>query len=139
MAVSGFKPFDAGYLALGIPQMDADHSKLIGIANRIGALVSQPNYRESNFAAEMRELRQYTAEHFAREETYMKSIGFPGLKDHVAKHREITQALERFADTGTKGAVVALSLQNFMRVWLFEHIDRHDAEYATYAKAQGRA
>ena len=128
---------DPRLLYLHVPEMDRDHERLVAIANRISALVERPDFRAKDFAAELRELNAYTIEHFAREEAYMASIGYPGLAEHKVQHGKIIEALAALAAEGaTKGARIALSLRLFTQVWLFEHISGHDGEYAKFAMAK---
>lgn len=128
---------DPRLLYLDIPEMDRDHEQLIAITNKISALVEQPDFRLSDFSAELRELKRYTVEHFAREEAYMARIGYPGLAEHKSQHAKIIEALAALAaDGNTKGAKIALSLRLFTQVWLYEHISGDDGKYAKFAKGK---
>lgn len=126
---------DARLFHLGIPDMDADHTKLIAVANKVASIVEKPNFREVDFSTQLKALMAYSIEHFDREEAYMEKIRFPGLAEHKIQHRQVIDELDKIAASGTRGAKVALSLQLFMKVWLFEHISKHDAAYATFAKS----
>ncbi len=127
---------DPRLLYLNIPEMDADHERLVAITNKISAIVEQPEFRQKDFSAELRALKDYTLKHFSAEEAYMAKIGFPKLAEHKVQHEKIIEALATLAAEGpTKGARIALSLRLFTQVWLFEHISGHDAEYAKFAKA----
>lgn len=130
---------DPRLLYLDIPEMDKDHERLVAIANKISALVERPDFRLKDFAAEIRALKTYTIEHFAREEAFMAKIGYPGLAEHKFQHGKIIEALATLAAEGaSKGARIALSLRLFTQVWLFEHISGHDGDYAKFAMAQAR-
>jgi hemerythrin-like metal-binding protein len=128
---------DPRLLYLDIPEMDKDHEQLVSIANRISALVEQPDFRLSDFSTELRDLKRYTVDHFAREEAYMARIAYPGLAEHKLQHAKIMEALAALATEGpTKGAKIALSLRLFTQVWLYEHISGDDAKYAKFAKGK---
>jgi hemerythrin-like metal-binding protein len=128
---------DPRLLYLDIPEMDKDHEQLVSIANRISALVEQPDFRLSDFSTELRDLKRYTVDHFAREEAYMARIAYPGLAEHKLQHAKIMEALAALATEGpTKGAKIALSLRLFTQVWLYEHISGDDAKYAKFAKSK---
>lgn len=128
---------DPRLLYLDIPEMDRDHEQLVAIANRISGIVEQPDFRQKDFAAELRALKEYTIDHFAREEAYMARIAYPGLAAHKLQHAKIMEALAALATEGaTKGAKIALSLRLFTQVWLYEHISGADGEYAKFAKAR---
>ena len=128
---------DPRLLYLDIPEMDKDHEQLVSITNKISALVEQPEFRLSDFSTELRDLKRYTIEHFAREEAYMGRIGYPGLTEHKAQHAKIIEALATLAaDGNTKGAKIALSLRLFTQVWLYEHISGDDEKYAKFAKSK---
>lgn len=128
---------DPRLLYLEIPEMDRDHEQLVSIANRISALVEQPEFRLKDFSKELSDLKRYTVEHFAREEAYMARIAYPGLAEHKLQHAKIMEALAALAADGpTKGAKIALSLRLFTQVWLYEHISGDDAKYAKFAKGK---
>jgi hemerythrin-like metal-binding protein len=121
-------------LYLNIPEMDADHERLVTLTNKISAIVEQPEFRQKDFSTELKALKDYTLQHFSREEAYMAKIGYPKLAEHKLQHQKIIEALGTLAAEGsTKGAKIALSLRLFTQVWLFEHISGHDGEYAKFA------
>ena len=128
---------DPRLLYLNIPEMDADHERLVALTNKISALVEQPEFRQKDFSTELKALKDYTVQHFSREEAYMAKIGYPKLAEHKVQHEKIIAALATLAaEGGTKGAKIALSLRLFTQVWLFEHISGHDGEYAKFAKTR---
>jgi hemerythrin-like metal-binding protein len=125
---------DPRLLYLNIPEMDADHERLVTLTNKISAIVEQPEFRQKDFSTELKALKDYTLQHFSREEAYMAKIGYPKLAEHKLQHQKIIEALGTLAAEGsTKGAKIALSLRLFTQVWLFEHISGHDGEYAKFA------
>lgn len=128
---------DPRLLYLDIPEMDRDHERLVAIANRISALVERPDFRAKDFAAELRELNAYTIEHFAREEAYMASIGYPGTAGHKdparQDHRGAGGACRRRRHQGRQDRLEPALVH---QVWLFEHISGHDGEYAKFAMAK---
>jgi hemerythrin-like metal-binding protein len=128
---------DPRLLYLNIPEMDADHERLVALTNKISAIVEQPEFRQKDFSTELRALKEYTLQHFSREEAYMAKIGYPGLAEHKIQHGKIIEALAKLtADGSTKGAKIALSLRLFTQVWLFEHISGQDGEYAKFVKGK---
>lgn len=125
---------DPRLLYLNIPEMDADHERLVTLTNKISAIVEQPEFRQKDFSTELKALKDYTLQHFSREEAYMAKIGYPKLAEHKLQHQKIMEALGTLAAEGsTKGAKIALSLRLFTQVWLFEHISGQDGEYAKFA------
>ena len=125
---------DPRLLYLNIPEMDADHERLVTLTNKISAIVEQPEFRQKDFSTELKALKDYTLQHFSREEAYMAKIGYPKLAEHKLQHQKIIEALGTLAAEGSsKGAKIALSLRLFTQVWLFEHISGHDGEYAKFA------
>lgn len=128
---------DPRLLYLNIPEMDADHERLVALTNKISAIVEQPEFRQKDFSTELRALKEYTLQHFSREEAYMAKIGYPKLAEHKIQHEKIIEALATLAAEGsTKGAKIALSLRLFTQVWLFEHISGQDGEYAKFAQGK---
>ena len=69
----------------GIPEIDREHKKLFRLINEVFELLDndrlKDKYREIRKI--LAELKRYTEEHFANEESYMESIHDPDRKSVV--------------------------------------------------------
>jgi hemerythrin len=125
--------FDFRLQRLGVPEMDADHHDLVTIANRIDDLVSKEPFQISELAELIVEFKTHSAAHFAREEVFMESIGFPDIARHRLQHQRLIAGLDKIFDAVHPGEHVAVTLRVFMATWLFEHINKVDSLYAAFA------
>ncbi|MCI6241988.1 MAG: hemerythrin family protein [Lachnospiraceae bacterium] len=81
-------------------------------------------------------LAEYTDFHFSAEEKLQEDVGYPGLKEHKAKHEEFKKnlkELEAFLDEseGPTDAFVDQVKKNVVD-WLFQHIKAFDRSVAEY-------
>jgi hemerythrin-like metal-binding protein len=131
--------FDARLKLLGIEEMDDDHRQLVAIANTIDEVASRPRLDEVELAAAIAQLKSKTREHFEREEVYMAAAGFPELEAHRAEHTALLAALDKLVVAATTGQYISQNLRHYMAIWLFEHIDKADMNYAAHVQASGGA
>jgi hemerythrin len=125
--------FDSRLQRLGVPEMDADHRELVEIADRIDDLVSTKHFIDIDLTLLINEFIRHSIEHFEREEAYMDSINFPGVENHKHQHKSLIAGLRKIFGAVSADEFVATSLRSFMSMWLFEHINKHDTQYAAYA------
>ena len=78
-------------------------------------------------------LSHYVREHFTVEEALMKSVGYPGLADHLAEHA-VFRAKLRELQTESVGHDISHDAVNFLSDWLCDHIARVDMAYVPYLK-----
>jgi hemerythrin len=78
-------------------------------------------------------LSHYVREHFTVEEALMKSVGYPGLADHLAEHA-VFRAKLRELQTESVGHDISHDAVKFLSDWLCDHITRVDMAYVPYLK-----
>ena len=86
-------------------------------------------------------LADYTEFHFGEEEKLQEEIGYPGIKEHKAKHEELRQVVADLhtmleEQEGPTEAFVEQVNKNVIE-WLYYHIqgfDRSVAEYKNLTK-----
>lgn len=113
---------------IGTDMVDKAHKKIFSIMNKITALLSEGNQEKTVFAVNetIKFLENYTLQHFAEEEAYMKSIGYDGYAFHKSLHdnlRDITlpsmkEELEK-SNYGTEAIECFISI---FAGWLTGHI-----------------
>lgn len=116
----------------GIESIDNQHRHLVELVNKFEE--ASRRGRGSRIMSEiLNDLLGYTQEHFAHEERLMVECGFPGLKSHVARHRQLLQKVERFQyDFDTEGRRVTTEVRDFLRYWVRSHILNDDMAYAKH-------
>lgn len=124
--------------ALGIGPMDDAHKRLMSIMNRLheqrAAKEAKPLLRRT-----LKELADYTRQHFSEEEAYMASIAFPGLERHKRIHVDLLGQLDEHLgafETGT--GELSDAFFAFLKTWLSAHIVGIDGKYGEHARQQKR-
>lgn len=124
-------------LAVGVPEIDAQHQELFRRAERLVTALRAGDRGE--VAPLVRYLGEYVVEHFAAEERYMHEIGYPGLDSHRAIHLAFREEFATMvADYERKGPtpLVALTLHNWLSDWLRRHVGGVDIEIGRFAAAK---
>ncbi len=123
-------------IELGIKPMDDDHKILIGLMNELFEL-NKARAEKAKLIETFEKLHHYTKEHFAKEEQFMKSIGYPERETHGAIHRDLLTTLAKHLETYRSDSVQELKpeLFSFLRKWLTVHILANDKRYAARAKS----
>ncbi len=124
-------------LSVGIEKIDGQHQEMFKMAEQ---LFSADNAAKgAGFFEELLGfLDEYTKKHFADEEAYMESIGYPGLAQQQHDHAEFLCKLvmlkEDFEQSG-KCVDVILKTNRLVLGWLKGHISCADKKIGEYARA----
>lgn len=127
--------WDDSYL-LGVPEIDAQHKKLIAIANELYDVVkgSDADYK-AKMPVILKKLTDYTQYHFSNEEELMKKIGYVGLDAHKNAHsffiKEVDFQVKKLS-SDDKNSV--LNFYNYIAGWVFNHIAKADKVWAAFMK-----
>lgn len=126
-------------LDIGVEPMNDEHKHLIALMNVIFEM-AQAHKPKDEIEAAIGTLQIAARDHFAREEVYLESIGYPGLKQHKEIH---TKLLERFAvhvrEYQQGNGVVPRQFFDFMKMWLSAHIMGIDKHYGEFSTTQDKA
>ena len=119
---------------LGVAEMDREHAQLIQIVNDLKAgLQGETMLSGEGIPRIVDRLLQYTNTHFNHEEQLMSENQYPGLAEHHKKHAELKRQIEQFAsELSGQHETMALKINLFMTIWLFEHIIKDDADFAKH-------
>jgi len=102
---------------IGDAEIDAQHQAWFGKINEF----LSANDKEALTLCEMK-LHQYTRVHFKHEETLMRSINYPGLREHVGKHNDLLLRLNVISDQIANDTLDLVKWRNFLSAWLLNHI-----------------
>ncbi len=125
-------------LAVGIPEIDAQHEELFRRAGRFLAALEAPSRQEVGILLSY--LRLYAVAHFGAEEAWMREIGYPGYRRHHEEHDRFVKDLLAFsAEHERKGrlGVAPERVAEWLRRWLEEHVSRTDGELARFVIGRG--
>jgi hemerythrin len=123
--------FDAEF-RLGIESVDNEHIRLIDMLNEVHNLLSLGKKDEARqFFGET--LSGYVNEHFANEEKFMESIGFPQFEDHKKIHENFKKSFQELMPQieNADDAAFRKALSDAF-TWIITHIGKTDKKYAAY-------
>jgi hemerythrin-like metal-binding protein len=122
-----------------IRRFDEDHQQLFGIVNELHENMKKGHGKDV-LESVLTKLLTYTKEHFAREESALKTYGYPEAKCHLAQHAAFADKVNGFVQeykTGTGG--LSAEVLSFITEWLTSHIMACDHQYGEFLKAKGMA
>ena len=127
-----FFEWDPEKLSVGVPAMDGQHQRLIGMINQIYAL-SERSASPSSAVHAFDSLMNYALMHFQQEETLMQRENFPGFKVHRLVHEDLVKKLKAHREALVReDGVVSPALLSFLKVWLTGHIMGADMPYGNF-------
>ena len=120
-----------------IKQFDTQHQQLFRMVNELFTAM-QAGKANSILHGILHGLVKYTNDHFAAEESAMRALKYPEVEKHVAEHRKLTAEVESFARDFSSGKqMLSISILNFLKGWLQEHIKLTDRRYSDHLIAKG--
>jgi hemerythrin-like metal-binding protein len=126
-------------LDVGVDAMNGEHKRLIEIMNRLHARNAGGADRQE-LARIVVELADYTVEHFAHEERFMSSVGYPEVEKHKLIHRDLLEKLGGHRARFEKaGGTLDEEFFAFLKLWLVAHIQGLDKKYGAHTQTSGRA
>lgn len=109
-------------LELGVPEIDHQHKKLVGMLNALESGV-RDGYSRRIIGAILTDLARYTVCHFTFEERLMETYHLPFTPEHKEEHRQLTTKVLDFTMRFDVGSVdYSDELLFFLRDWLAGHI-----------------
>lgn len=122
-----------------VPEMNAQHEKLIGIMNKLYAR-ADAKASKAELDRLLIDLRKFTIQHFREEEAMLDQVGFPQRDRHKSIHAKLLEDFGTHYDTFSKGpGVLSPAFFEFLRLWLTSHIMHIDRKYSEYCRQQGAA
>lgn len=116
-------------LSTGVPKLDEQHKEIF---EWLAELQSATADERTLFGVYViTRLKHYMREHFATEEALMKTAGYPGLAQHMAKHAEFRAKLEEL-QLKSIAEDISEDTVNFLTEWLTHHIVETDMAYVPY-------
>jgi hemerythrin len=123
-------------LMLGVNTMDDEHKILVEkINNLVASLEAQYEVKDKeSLLNSFKELADYTHEHFAHEEKFMQSIGYPQFSSHKKIHEKLLAQVGQYGRQIENETLNDQMLISFLRNWLISHIMGVDMQYAGHYK-----
>ncbi len=116
-------------LELGVEDMDATHREFV---ERLNALAEAA---DAELLAGLEAFIDHTVEHFAQEERWMESTGFPPLHCHRGEHEGVLGVMREVRDYVSKGRPeLGRVLVRELAPWFRHHAATMDAMLAAFLK-----
>lgn len=113
--------------------LDSHHRKLFSILNSVYENVMNSPEVDC-ILPKIDELSAYTSYHFSAEEQYLREMGFPGIVDHIAQHREFTHSIETLRTSyHDNNLEVSRDLIIVLGEWLLRHVLKEDRKYSEWS------
>lgn len=123
--------------SVGIKKVDEQHRKLVGYLNQLYESMKAGKGSET-MGAVIKDLVEYTKNHFATEESLLKLYNYPEYEAHKNKHEKMTGHvlhLKRKYDSGELASPIQIT--NFLKDWLSKHILESDKQYGAFLNQKG--
>lgn len=119
-------------LALDTPAMDRIHEEFILL------LAEVEDVPDDGLLGCWRTLIAHTAEHFGREDDWMRSTGFASANCHSVQHRVVLQVMREGLAAGERGDLLAVrGMAHELGVWFVQHAQTMDAALALHLRSVG--
>jgi hemerythrin-like metal-binding protein len=123
--------------SVGVQIIDNQHKEMFKTINElIETLEYMPSKEQVDKIIES--LIAYKKFHFATEEKYFAEFGYEGGDEHIAKHNEFSDKLEKLTVESKGDSVdLAFKLVDFLEDWLIDHLMITDQKYVECFKGHG--
>jgi len=122
---------------LNIDEIDRQHHILVNSINQLYDSM-RAGSEKAVLGKQLDRLVYYTVFHFAREEHYFDTMGYPGTKAHIAEHDKFETQVADFIDDFKAGKQkLSGDIVQFLCDWLVKHIKGTDRKYVSFLKARG--
>jgi hemerythrin-like metal-binding protein len=122
--------------SVNIQEIDDQHRKLFAYINEIYEAM-KVGHGKDVIGRVLSGLVRYTKEHFAAEETLMKSKGYANYHSHKSQHDAFSRKVEEFEEhLRTNKSALTIEVSRFLKEWLQNHILKTDMQYVPYLNSK---
>jgi len=121
-------------LNTGIEEIDRQHHRIVDYINQLDDARINGHPR-GEIALVISLLKEYTHSHFGFEESMLEEAQYPDINAHKKVHEQFIQRITDYQYRFTKGEDVTQALSSLLVTWLFNHIQRDDADYVASVTA----
>lgn len=85
-------------------------------------------------------MQEYVVTHFADEEVYQESIGYPEIEEHKLAHSKFKDSVDSYVEDFKSGGFTEEKLQEFsgkLMTWLIMHVGHMDKKIGEFVRNQG--
>ena len=131
-------------MSVGNDIIDHDHHFMINFINTFELVLQNPEEREMLLEV-IDQLYVYSINHFRREESIQRKIGYPQSLSHKNAHSVLQKELEtlkkEIKETKSAEEISNRSTEiiNFLRNWLINHVLKEDIKLRPFLEKHPRA
>jgi hemerythrin len=121
----------------GVPAIDRQHEAYLALVERVFRLCGGAQVERERLAAEVNAALSYAIEHFDTEEHLMRSVNYPHLDQHVAKHNVFRGRVDDFAAElrcAEPAPDFTTRLAKWLVDWFAEQVQNDDQRLANFLK-----
>jgi hemerythrin len=123
-------------LSVGDKSVDDDHKRLFDLIDAL----SRAKMGHADLNSILDQLKLYTEEHFSKEELHMRKMHFPGLEEHIKRHKAFEEWLSTIRSMYSRFPqspfIVGDSVNSYLQRWAREHILEEDMTFRDFIIAQ---
>lgn len=120
-----------------VKKFDDEHKILIGLINQLHDAMKVGKGGQV-IGVLLQTLIDYTANHFAAEETLMKLHNYPEYERHKKEHNLLVmQVLDIQKEMKAGKTLLSQDVMRFLKDWLQTHIQGEDKKYGPFLTAKG--
>jgi len=124
-------------LSVKIDSIDSEHKTLIDMINDFYENINKKSNNE-NVLNLIKGLKNYSIQHFGREEMLMRQYSYPYFEDHKKQHNDFILKVISIEEKIKKGTIIiSFEITNFLRDWLKHHIQETDKKYTEFFLMHG--
>ena len=122
----------------GLAEVDDDHHRLLEIINHLDAALNEDRGLEV-VGNVLKDIREYSEEHYKHEEALMAKHGFPGLPEHSEMHRKSLEKINQMCDGHANGdpSVTPTAVHHYLNSWFAKHFLGADSQFKRYLFEEG--
>ncbi len=125
--------------SVGNDEIDKQHKKWISLYNKLDEVLrSDRQDKLSSIKSEiLQEMSEYVDYHFAYEEDYMRSLGFPEAEKHWRQHKNFRTEIYNLCRDHDSGAIILnTEIMDKIKNWFAEHILLQDMKIRDYVNSK---
>lgn len=120
-------------ISVGNEEIDKQHRRWVEIFNRLEASLNDPSAEENDRLDLLKQILDFTREHFIEEERLMALNGYPHIVRHRRMHKEFElQLYEKFRLVMGGEMVLQSELIALIRNWFINHTSSEDKKAFEY-------
>jgi hemerythrin len=124
---------------VNVPSIDRQHKELFRMFNELCDAIWDGKGKD-HIGSGIKFLADYTVQHFADEEAYMKEYDFPAYLEHKKAHDDFVEDVSQFIgkfETEDVGSDLVISVITKLGQWTRDHIRGMDQELGSFLVTRG--